>query len=127
MIIAVLVGWVAVQWADAYIANFNEYISLSPEYFEYIYKILFASLGLIVGFTAASLFYRQATELWNGLLSDISGIPARDKLLVVIGIFLGTGSHRPHRQPARSGSWVTAGGWWPSAASPSFTSACLSC
>lgn len=88
-----LAAWVAVAWSELYISVYQD-IGLGPfrgPYFRPTYQALFAALGLIAGFTVASLIYRQAVELWTHLLSDISGIPAREKLAVVIGIFVGLG------------------------------------
>ena len=88
-LIAALLAWVSVAWADIYIASYRNDVPIRPEYFGPIYQILFAALGGIIGFTLASLIYRQAIDFWSHLLSDISSIPARDKLAAVIGMFLG--------------------------------------
>jgi len=89
--VAVLSAWVAVAWSEVYVSVYED-IGLGPltgAYFRPTYEALFAAFGLIAGFTIASLIYRQAVELWHNLLSDISSIPARDKLAVVMGIFMG--------------------------------------
>ncbi len=91
--IAGLAAWVAVAWSQVYVSVYED-IGLGPfkgPYFRPTYEALFAAFGLIVGFTLASLIYRQALDLWTHLLSDISHIPARDKLAVVVGIFIGLG------------------------------------
>ena len=92
-IIAGLAAWVALKWAgaQAYIETFEAYVPMRPEYFGPIYRTLFGTSGAIVGFTLASLIYRQAVDLWVHLLSNMSSIPARDKLAVIGGVFLGLG------------------------------------
>ena len=88
--IAVLAARVLVRWSGPYIAAYKELFG-SFRYFTATYHILFGAFGLIVGFTLASLIYRQAVDLWNHLVSDILHIPARDKMAVVIGVFIGLG------------------------------------
>ncbi len=90
-LIAALLAWVAVAWANIYIAVYKSGVSVRPEVFDITYRILFGAFGAIMGFTLASFIYRQAVDLWNHLLSDISAIPARDKMAVVFGILLGLG------------------------------------
>lgn len=91
--IAGLSAWVAVAWSELYISEYEGLASgpFAGAYFRPTYQALFAALGLIAGFTIASLIYRQAVDFWRNLLSDISAIPARDKLAVLFGIAIGLG------------------------------------
>jgi uncharacterized protein YacL len=86
-----LLSWVAVRWSAVYIKAYSDVGTFRSPYFEPTYKVLFAAFGLIAGFTVASLIYRQAVTFWTSMLSDITGIPARDKLAAVFGIFIGLG------------------------------------
>jgi len=87
--IAVTSAYVAVQWSGLYIQEFQDWAPF--RYFEQTYRFLFAALGGIVGFTLASLIYRQALDLSSDLLSDLRRIPGRDKAAVVLGVFIGLG------------------------------------
>jgi uncharacterized protein YacL len=89
-LIAVLLSWVAVAWSNPYIEEYRETLG-SFRYFTATYHLLFGAFGLIVGFTVASLMYRQAVDLWVHLVSDIQHIPARDKFAVIVGVFIGLG------------------------------------
>jgi hypothetical protein len=88
-LIAALSAWVLVAWSRIYVKAFRDTYPFPG--FERTYEAIFAAFGAIVGFTVSSLIYRQALELWNHLISDIRKIPARDKLAVVMGIFIGLG------------------------------------
>jgi uncharacterized protein YacL len=84
-----LAAWVSMWASSRYIA---EYRDLAPfPHFEVTYHALFAVFGLLVGFTAASLIYRQALNLFDNMLSDLRRIPGRDKAAVVLGVFMGLG------------------------------------
>lgn len=87
--VAGIAAWVAVQWSDPYIAAYRD--ASSFKYFEQIYTAMFGALGVVLGFTLASLIYRQALELSGGLLSDLRRVPARDKAAVLLGVFIGLG------------------------------------
>jgi uncharacterized protein YacL len=87
--VASIAAWVAVQWSDPYIAKYKD--STSFQYFEQVYTAMFGALGLVLGFTLASLIYRQALELSGGLLSDLRRVPARDKAAILLGVFIGLG------------------------------------
>jgi len=87
--VAATSAYVAVRWSSLYIEEFEEWQPF--RYFVETYTILFAALGLIVGFTIASLIYRQALGLFSDLQSDLRRIPGRDKAAVVLGIFIGLG------------------------------------
>ncbi len=87
--VATTAAWVAVQWSGRYIEEFKDATSFA--YFEQVYTVLFAALGVVLGFTLASLIFRQALELSGGLLSDLRRVPARDKVAVVLGVFIGLG------------------------------------
>ena len=82
-------AYVAVQWSGLYVQEFSDWAPF--RYFSQIYTVLFAALGMILGFTLASLIYRQALDLSGGLLSDLKRIPGRDKAAVVLGVFIGLG------------------------------------
>ncbi|MFB3883155.1 MAG: PIN/TRAM domain-containing protein [Armatimonadota bacterium] len=82
-------AFVAVQWSGLYVQEFQD--TTSFKYFREIYTVLFGAVGLLIGFTIASLIYRQALDLSSGLLSDLRRVPGRDKMAVVIGIFIGLG------------------------------------
>jgi len=88
-LIAALSAWVLAEWSKVYISTFRDWYPFRG--FERTYHIVFAAFGAIIGFTISSLIYRQALELWNRLISDIRRIPSRDKLAVVMGIFIGLG------------------------------------
>lgn len=87
--VAGLTAWVAVGWSYLYVQVYRDYWPF--EYFEETAAILFAALGVIVGFTAASLIYRQAFDLGRDALGDIRRIPSPDKAAVVLGLFMGLG------------------------------------
>ena len=87
--VAVTAAYVAVQWSSLYVQEFKD--STPFQYFEQVYTVLFAALGLVLGFTLASLIYRQGLDLSGGLLSDLRRVPARDKAAVVLGVFIGLG------------------------------------
>lgn len=82
-------AYVSVQWSGLYVQEFGGWTSFA--YFSQVYTILFGALGMILGFTLASLIYRQALDLSGGLLSDLKRIPGRDKAAVVLGVFIGLG------------------------------------
>jgi uncharacterized protein YacL len=86
-LIAGLSAWVLVEWSKYYVTVFKDTYPFPG--FERTYQAIFAAFGAIVGFTISSLIYRQALELRNHLISDIRKIPARDKLAVIAGIFIG--------------------------------------
>jgi len=87
LVIAITAAYVAVQWSSLYVQEFRDWTQIP--YFDEIYTALFAAFGLIVGFTLASLIYRQALDLSGGLLSDLQRVPARDKAAVVLGVIIG--------------------------------------
>jgi len=88
--VAVLSAWVAGESSRLYVQAFQDVVGRFP-YFGQTYTALFILLGLIVGFTTASWIYRQALSLGQGFVSDLSRIPARDKVAVVVGMFMGLG------------------------------------
>jgi uncharacterized protein YacL len=83
-------AYVAAQLSKLYISHYEEELQRFA-YFEHVYMILFAALGMIVGFTIASLIYRQSLDLSGDVLSDLRQIPGRDKMAVVLGVFIGLG------------------------------------
>lgn len=87
--VAATSAYVAGRWSRLYIEEFEEWQNF--RYFAETYTALFAALGLIVGFTIASLIYRQALDLFSDLQSDLQRIPGRDKAAVVLGVFIGLG------------------------------------
>ncbi len=88
--VAAITAWVSVLASIKYIRDIGGFEGWKPfRYFDEIYTGLFAALGIIVGFTVASLIYRQALDLYRDLLSDLSRIPGRDKAAVILGIFMG--------------------------------------
>lgn len=88
--VAAITAWVSVSASTKYIRDIGGFEGWKPfRYFDEIYTGLFAALGIIVGFTVASLIYRQALDLYRDLLSDLRRIPARDKAAVILGIFMG--------------------------------------
>ena len=89
LIIAVLSGWVAAGWSHLYISAFADYWPF--RYFEQTFIVLFWAFGIILGFTAASFIYRQALDLGTQVVADIRRSPARDKIAVILGLFIGLG------------------------------------
>jgi len=87
--IAVTAAYVAVQWSGLYVQEFEDWASF--RYFKEVYTVLFGALGVVLGFTLGGLVYRQALELFGGLLSDLRRVPGRDKAAVLLGIFVGLG------------------------------------
>lgn len=88
--VAAITAWVSVLASIKYIRDIGGFEGWKPfRYFDETYTALFAALGIIVGFTVASLIYRQALDLYHELLSDLSRIPGRDKAAVILGIFMG--------------------------------------
>jgi len=88
--VAALTASVAQQASQLYVIAFHDVLERLP-YFELTYSVLFMVLGLIVGFTAGSLIYRQTLTLGQAFISDLQQIPARDKVAVVLGVFMGLG------------------------------------
>lgn len=80
----------AVQASRLYIREFSD-VQKSFRYFNETYTVLFGAVGLAVGFTLASLIFRQGLDLTQSLLSDLRRIPGRDKAAVILGIFIGLG------------------------------------
>lgn len=89
-VVAGVSAWVAVQASGLYIREYSD-VQKSFRYFDQTYTVLFGAVGLVVGFTVASLIFRQGLELTNSLLSDLRRIPGRDKAAVILGIFIGLG------------------------------------
>jgi uncharacterized protein YacL len=87
--IGLTAAYVAAQWSGLYVQEFQSWAPF--RYFREVYTVLFGALGLLLGFTLASLIYRQALDLSGGLLSDLRRIPGRDKVAVLLGIFIGLG------------------------------------
>ena len=87
--VAGLAAWVSMQASRLYTREFQDFPPIRN--FEQTYAYLFAVFGLIVGFTAGSLIYRQALGLFEDLLSDLRRIPGRDKAAVILGVFIGLG------------------------------------
>jgi uncharacterized protein YacL len=88
--IGVTAAYVAVQSSEVYISAFEDELQKLP-YFQHVYRVLFAALGMIVGFTIASFIYRQSLDLSKEVLTDLRRIPGRDKMAVILGIFIGLG------------------------------------
>jgi uncharacterized protein YacL len=89
--VGALTAWVSSAVASAYVINWIQgKENFKPfQSFETTYRLLFPALGMIVGFTAASILYRQAVSLARDVLSDLRRMPGRDKAAVVLGIFIG--------------------------------------
>jgi uncharacterized protein YacL len=87
--VAITAAYVAVQWSALYVQEFQDWVTF--RYFGEVYTVLFGALGIMVGFTLGGLIYRQALDLFGGLLSNLRRIPGRDKVAVVLGIFIGLG------------------------------------
>jgi len=89
--VGALTAWVSSAVASAYVIDWiqgkEHFVPFQD--FETTYKLLFPVLGMIVGFTAASILYRQAVNLARDVLSDLRKVPGRDKAAVVLGIFIG--------------------------------------
>jgi uncharacterized protein YacL len=83
-------AWVAVQASRLYVREFSD-VQKSFRYFNETYTVLFGAVGLVVGFTLASLIFRQGLDLSRSLLTDLRRIPGRDKVAVILGIFIGLG------------------------------------
>ena len=81
--VAALSATVAVLAGRLYIDNYR--VVLPSSYFAGTYYVLFAAVGLAAGFTLASLIYRQV------VLADLRRIPGRDKIAVILGVFIGLG------------------------------------
>ncbi len=86
-------AYVAVKWSGLYVVDYIEgFENWTPfPHFQVAYAVVFGALGMLLGFTLASLIYRQALDLSGGLLSDLRRIPGRDKVAVLLGIFIGLG------------------------------------
>ncbi len=81
--VAVLSAIVSVLAGRLYIAAYR--VALPSYLVEKIYYALFAAVGLAAGFTLASLIYRQVVTY------DLRRIPVREKVAVIIGVFIGLG------------------------------------
>jgi uncharacterized protein YacL len=89
--VGALTAWVSSAVASAYVIDWiqgkEHFVPFQS--FETTYRLLFPALGMIVGFTAASILYRHAVALARDVLSDLQKVPGRDKAAVVLGIFIG--------------------------------------
>ncbi len=81
--VAVLSAIVSVLAGRLYIQAYR--VALPSFFVEKIYYALFAAVGLAAGFTLASLIYRQVVTF------DLRRIPVREKVAVIIGVFIGLG------------------------------------
>jgi len=93
--VGALTAWVAAVVASSYVIEWvrgkEGFVPVGGFDFEKMYRLLFPVLGMIVGFTVASLIYRQAVNLAREVLSDLQKMPGRDKAAVVLGVFIGLG------------------------------------
>jgi len=83
LMVAALSATVSVLAGRLYIDEYR--VVLPSSYFTGAYYVLFAAVGMAAGFTLASLIYRQV------VLADLRRIPGRDKIAVILGVFIGLG------------------------------------
>ena len=92
LVVAGLAAWVSWGWSELYV----EYITgpegwEPPFYLPGAARTILTGVGMLLGFTLASLVYRRALDFGREFISDLRDIPARDKVAVVLGVFAGLG------------------------------------
>jgi uncharacterized protein YacL len=93
LIVAGLAGWVAWGWSKFYV----DYVRGEEEYTPIFYigddtsRMVLSALAALLAFTLGSLIYRQALDLSREFMSDLRRMPARDKVALVLGVFIGLG------------------------------------
>ncbi len=93
LIVAGLTAWVGWGWSQVYV----DYVRGDEDYTPLFYmgdsvnRSMLSGLAGLLGFTLGSLIYRQGLDLSREFISDLRRIPARDKVALVLGIFLGLG------------------------------------
>ncbi len=93
LIVAGLAGWVAWGWSKFYV----DYVRGEEKYTPIFYlgddtsRMILSGLAALLAFTLGSLIYRQALDLSREFMSDLRRMPARDKVALVLGVFIGLG------------------------------------
>ncbi len=91
--VAGLSGWIAWAWSVLYVEYIRGAEDFSPVFYlgDGASKIVLTILCSALGFTLASLVYRQALDLFRDFMLDLRRIPPRDKIAVILGVFVGLG------------------------------------
>ena len=93
LIVAGLAGWVAWGWSRFYVDYVRGVESYTPIFYlgDDTSRMILSALAALLAFTLGSLIYRQALDLSREFMSDLRRMPARDKVALVLGIFIGLG------------------------------------
>ena len=93
LIVAGLTAWVGWGWSQVYVDYVRGEEEFTPLFYmgDSVNRAMLSGLAALLGFTLGSLIYRQALDLSREFISDLRRIPARDKVALVLGIFLGLG------------------------------------
>jgi uncharacterized protein YacL len=91
--VAGLAGWVAWGWSKFYVDYVRGEESYTPIFYvgDDTSRMVLSALAALLAFTLGSLIYRQALDLSREFMSDLKRMPARDKVALVLGIFIGLG------------------------------------
>jgi uncharacterized protein YacL len=93
LIVAGLAGWVAWGWSRFYVDYVRGEESYTPIFYlgDDTSRMILSGLAALLAFTLGSLIYRQALDLSREFMSDLRRMPARDKVALVLGVFIGLG------------------------------------
>ena len=93
LIVAGLTAWVGWGWAQVYVDYVRGEEEFTPVFYmgDLVNRAMLPGLSALLAFSLGSLVYRQALDLSREFISDLRRIPARDKVALVLGIFLGLG------------------------------------
>jgi uncharacterized protein YacL len=93
LIVAGLAGWVAWGWSRFYVDYVRGVESYTPIFYlgDDTSRMILSALAALLAFTLGSLIYRQALDLSREFMSDLRRMPARDKVALVLGVFIGLG------------------------------------
>jgi len=91
--VAGLAGWVAWGWSKFYVDYVRGEESYTPIFYvgDDTSRMVLSALAALLAFTLGSLIYRQALGLSREFMSDLKRMPARDKVALVLGVFIGLG------------------------------------
>jgi uncharacterized protein YacL len=91
--VAGLTAWVGWGWSQVYVNYVRGKEDYAPLFYmgDSVNRSMLSGLAALLGFTLGSLIYRQALDLSREFISDLRRMPSRDKVALVLGIFLGLG------------------------------------
>jgi len=91
--VAGLLAWMGWEWSGVYIEYIRGVEDYRPVLYlgDTAYRVVLSVIGTALGFTLASLVYRQTIELAGDFVTDLRRVPARDKVAAIIGVVIGLG------------------------------------